>query len=228
MILLHTLPRSRMPMILLDIILYKQIRTVLFHRISWVWRHLKDHLVSTSMLREVTPHIILDYQGVLSTCRDGATFTGKPVSEPYNPHKKNFIMTSKVNLLSFSLKLLPLVLQLCSPITIPSLASCRYYKATIRSPLKPSLFQAEDSQLSQPFTIGDVLQPSEDLCGPPVDTLQQLHVPLALKATELDTHNLQHNPQPPLKNLCMQILYQILLLPSQNRNIKEHKGKTNK
>ena len=134
MILLQTLPRSRMLMILLDIILYKQIRTVLFHRISWVWRHFKDHLVSTSMLREMTPHIILDYQGVLSTCRDGATFTGKPVSEPHNPHKKNFIMTSKVNLLSFSLKLLPLVLQLCSPTTIPSLASCRYYKATIRSP----------------------------------------------------------------------------------------------
>ena len=37
--------------------------------------------------------------------------------------------------------------------------------------LKPSLLQAKQSQFPQPFLIGEVLQPSDHLSGPPLDPL---------------------------------------------------------
>jgi len=48
-----------------------------------------------------------------------------------------------------------------------------------------SLLQAEQPHLSQPVLIGEVLQPSDHLCGPPLDLLQQLHVLLVLGSPEL-------------------------------------------
>ncbi|KAK4817730.1 hypothetical protein QYF61_026530 [Mycteria americana] len=51
---------------------------------------------------------------------------------------------------------------------------------------QPSLLQAEQSQFSQPVLVGEVLQPSDHFCGPPLDPLQQLHVLLVLRAPELD------------------------------------------
>ena len=61
----------------------------------------------------------------------------------------------------------------------------RYWKAALRSP-EPSLLQAEQPQLSQPFLTAEVLQPSDHLCGPPLDPLQHVHVFLVLRAPELD------------------------------------------
>ncbi|KAK4816043.1 hypothetical protein QYF61_011051 [Mycteria americana] len=64
-----------------------------------------------------------------------------------------------------------------------------------RSPLNASagrfnciLFRlsAEQPQLSQPFLIGEVLQPPDHFCGPPLDLLQQVHVFPVLRAPELD------------------------------------------
>jgi len=52
--------------------------------------------------------------------------------------------------------------------------------------LQPSLLEAEQPQLSQLFVVGEVLQPLDHLCGPPLDPLQQLHVLLVLRAPELD------------------------------------------
>ncbi|KAK4811013.1 LOW QUALITY PROTEIN: hypothetical protein QYF61_015717 [Mycteria americana] len=52
--------------------------------------------------------------------------------------------------------------------------------------LEPSLLQAEQPQLSQPFHIGEVFQPSDHFCGPPLDPLQQVHVFPVLRAPELD------------------------------------------
>jgi len=52
--------------------------------------------------------------------------------------------------------------------------------------LEPSLLQAEQLQLSQPFLIAEVLQPSDHFCGPPLDLLQQVHVFPVLRAPELD------------------------------------------
>ena len=51
----------------------------------------------------------------------------------------------------------------------------------------PSLLQAEESQISQPVPIGEVLQPSDYPRGHPVDLLQQLHVLFVLGAPKLDT-----------------------------------------
>ena len=52
--------------------------------------------------------------------------------------------------------------------------------------LEPSLLQAEQPQLSQPFLIGEVFQPSYHFCGPSLDPLQQLHIFPMLRALELD------------------------------------------
>ena len=53
--------------------------------------------------------------------------------------------------------------------------------------LEPSLLRAEEPQLSQPVFVREMLQSSGHLCGPPLDSLQQLHVLLVLAAPELDT-----------------------------------------
>ena len=42
---------------------------------------------------------------------------------------------------------------------------------------EPSLLQAEQGQLLQPVFIGEVLQPSEHLHSPPLDSLKQFHIP---------------------------------------------------
>ncbi|XP_075282414.1 zinc transporter ZIP13 isoform X2 [Opisthocomus hoazin] len=51
---------------------------------------------------------------------------------------------------------------------------------------EPSLLQAEQPQLPQPVLIGEVLQPSDHLRGPPLDPLQHIHVLPMLGAPELD------------------------------------------
>jgi len=51
---------------------------------------------------------------------------------------------------------------------------------------EPSFLQAEQPQLSQPVLLGEVFQPSDDFCGPPLDPLQQVHVCLLLRAPEPD------------------------------------------
>ncbi|KAK4819077.1 hypothetical protein QYF61_025310 [Mycteria americana] len=96
---------------------------------------------------------------------------------------KNFFLVSNLNLPSFSLKPSPLVYHYmpffpAGPLQV--LEGC--YKV---SP-QPSLLQAEPPQLSQPVFIGEVLQPTDHLHGPPLDSLQQLHVLLMLGTPELD------------------------------------------
>ena len=39
---------------------------------------------------------------------------------------------------------------------------------------EPSFLQAKQAKLPQPLFIGEVLQPTDHLCGPPLDLLQQL------------------------------------------------------
>ncbi|KAK4825966.1 hypothetical protein QYF61_003535 [Mycteria americana] len=46
--------------------------------------------------------------------------------------------------------------------------------------------QAEQPQLSQPFLIGEVLQPSDHFCGPLLDPLQQVHLFPVPRTPELD------------------------------------------
>ncbi|KAK4816284.1 hypothetical protein QYF61_014582 [Mycteria americana] len=73
-------------------------------------------------------------------------------------------------------------------------SSCTLWKASLKIcqkghskvSLQPPLLQAEQPQLSQPFLIGELFQPSDHLRGPPLDPLQQLHVFLVLRTPELD------------------------------------------
>lgn len=60
---------------------------------------------------------------------------------------------------------------------------------------KPSLFQAEQSQPSQPFLTGEGLHPSNQLGVPPLDLLQQVHVLPVLHA-ELSKNMCQSPPCP--------------------------------
>ena len=53
--------------------------------------------------------------------------------------------------------------------------------------LEPSLLQAEQAQLSQPFLVGEVLQPLDHFGGPPLAPLQQVHVFPVLRSPDLDT-----------------------------------------
>jgi len=52
--------------------------------------------------------------------------------------------------------------------------------------LEPSLLQVKQTLLPQPFLIGDVLQPSDHLSGPPLDLFQELCVFLVLGAPGLE------------------------------------------
>ena len=52
--------------------------------------------------------------------------------------------------------------------------------------LEPCLLQAEQPQLSQPFLIGKVFQPSDHFCGCPLAPLHGVHVFPVLRAPELD------------------------------------------
>ena len=53
--------------------------------------------------------------------------------------------------------------------------------------MEPSLLQAEQAQLPQPFLIGEVLQPCDCPRAPPLDLFQELHIPPVLGTTGLDT-----------------------------------------
>ena len=52
---------------------------------------------------------------------------------------------------------------------------------------EPSLLQAKQAQFPQPFLIGELLQPSDHLSGPPLELLQELHVLPVLGALGLDS-----------------------------------------
>ena len=60
---------------------------------------------------------------------------------------------------------------------------------------QPSLLQAEQAQLSQPVLIGEVLQPLDHFCSPPLDPLQQFNVLLVLRAPELNTTSSVFGPE---------------------------------
>ncbi|KAK4810857.1 hypothetical protein QYF61_008829 [Mycteria americana] len=116
----------------------------------------------------------------LNVSRDGASTTslGNLFQCLTTLTVKDFFLKASLNLPSLSLK--PLFLVLSQQALLKILEGC--YKV---SP-QPSLLQAEQPQLSQPVLVGEVLQPSDHFHGPPLDSLQQLHVLLVLRAPELD------------------------------------------
>jgi len=62
-----------------------------------------------------------------------------------------------------------------------------YLYTLTRSPPKCFLLQAEQSQISQPFFIWEMLQSLYHLCRASLDSLQYVHVSLVLGNPELDT-----------------------------------------
>jgi len=85
---------------------------------------------------------------------------------------KNFFLISHLNLPSCSLELFPLVLSLHPLVKSPSpsfLSAPPGTGSCSKVAPDPSLLQAEPPQLSQPVLVGEVLQPSDHLRGPPLD-----------------------------------------------------------
>ena len=50
-----------------------------------------------------------------------------------------------------------------------------------------SFLKAEQTRVSQPFIIGEMLQAPYHLCGPLLDSFQEIHVFFAPGSSELDT-----------------------------------------
>ena len=49
-----------------------------------------------------------------------------------------------------------------------------------------SLIQAKQAQFSEPFLVGEMLQPSDHLSGPPLEPLQELHILPVVGVPDLD------------------------------------------
>ncbi|GAB0205260.1 hypothetical protein GRJ2_002991600 [Grus japonensis] len=76
---------------------------------------------------------------------------------------------------------LPIELSLSQPMSFFT------FTLPILFPILPGKVGAEQPQTPQPGLIGEVLQPSDHLHGPPLDSLQQLHVSPVLGTPDLDT-----------------------------------------
>ena len=98
--------------------------------------------------------------------QEWSNISRQPVPVPHHLYSENFPLTSNLNLPPFSLKPFPFALSLSSPLLINFLQVLEGYSEV--SP-EPSLFQAEQAQLSQPVFVG-----AAHPCGPLLDTLQQL------------------------------------------------------
>ncbi|KAK4810711.1 hypothetical protein QYF61_007685 [Mycteria americana] len=102
--------------------------------------------------------------------------SGQPVPVSHHPHRKKFLPYIQSTSTLFQFK----TIAPCTVTTGLVLEGC--YKVS----QEPSLLQAEQPQLSQPVLIGEVLQHSDHFRSPPLDSLQQVHVLLVLRAPELD------------------------------------------
>lgn len=58
-----------------------------------------------------------------------------------------------------------------------------------RYPAEPPLLQCEKTQLLPSSLTGQVLQPFNHVCGPPLDPIQSVRVFFELRGPELDTVN---------------------------------------
>jgi len=85
---------------------------------------------------------------------------------------KNFFPTSNLNFSYFSLKPFSLVLSLSNHVK----SSLQVLGCFNEFSSEPSLLQAKQAQLPQPFFTGEMLLTPDHLPGPPLDQLQQLHI----------------------------------------------------
>ena len=171
------------------------LKCCLNHRMVEVGGDLGGHLVGApcsaratlSLLSRTVSRQLLN----ISEGGDSTTALGKLCQCLVTPAVKKWFLMFRGNLPCFSWCPLPLVLALGT--TKRSLAPTplhpplRYLYTLIRSAPEPSLLQAQQSQLSQPFLICQMLQPLCHLCGPLLGPLQYVHVSLVLRSPELDT-----------------------------------------
>ena len=158
---------------------------------AWVATDHNDHLVSTPLPRTGSP-----------TTRSGCSKPhpawpwmhpgrGQPQSTLSNLFQCFITLCVKKVLLCHSLKPFPLVLSLstlinsCSPSCL--VLSLQVLEGHNEVSLEPSLLQAKQAQFPRSFLIGEVLQPSDNLSGPPLDSFQELCVFFVLGAPGLDT-----------------------------------------
>ena len=112
---------------------------------------------------------------------------GQPVQCVTTLWVKNFFLISNLNLPCLCLKPFPLVLSLSAIGPLLFIRSLQVLEGHNEISPKPSLLQAKQSRFPQPFLVGEVLQPSDHLSGPPLDLLQELHILPVLGAPGLDT-----------------------------------------
>ncbi|KAK4823233.1 hypothetical protein QYF61_000093 [Mycteria americana] len=75
----------------------------------------------------------------------------------------------------------------CFPVTQKALVTyCRVPIGQDSKQIEDPSPEAELPQLSQPFFVREIFHPSDHLCGPPLDPLQEVHVCLVPRAPELD------------------------------------------
>ena len=81
----------------------------------------------------------------------------------------------------------PITIHPCKqPLSFLFIRSLQVLEGRNEVSLQPSLLQAKPAQFPLPFLIGEVLQPSDHLSGPPLDPLQELHILPLLGAPGLD------------------------------------------
>ena len=91
------------------------------------------------------------------------------------------------------LQFVPLVLSLdTTEESVPALfirlvSGIYMHRYVCRYAPEPSLLQAEQSQLSQPVLVGQMLQSINDISSTLQEPLQYAHVPLVLRSLALDT-----------------------------------------
>ena len=118
--------------------------------------------------------------------------SGQTVPAPHHSlsEKLSPDILSKYSLLSFktTIPFCPITIYLCKKLVyLPFINSLLLFKGCNEVSLQTSLFQAEQPQFLQSVFTGEVLQPSLQLCGPPLDPLQQLHILPVLGAPDLVT-----------------------------------------
>ena len=131
---------------------------------------------------------------------DSHNFSEQPGQVPYHPQSKEFLPLSNLNLPTFSLKPLPLVLSLHAPVK-KSFSSflvgpLQVQKCCKKVFVEPSLSQAEQPQLSQPFLTAEVF-----LTGLHLDIEPLTSTLWAWPCSQFLIHWVVHPPNPCLSNL---------------------------
>lgn len=119
---------------------------------------------------------------ISNTSRDEHNFSGQPGPVSHHSTWKIFLLIANLNLLSFHFKPLPLELSQQSLVKISLLLLfLKGYSKVCPEPVFP---QTENPQVPQSFSMGEMFQPYEHLCGPPLDSFHQVQVCLVLGASE--------------------------------------------